>query len=318
MNTPMPTNKTESAKDNIRIRVLLEKLRSKLRNFALIDRRGHQVGFIQDAKLDRDRQLYLVIEYEDTYLGAHLFVLKSTHIQHVHYPNQSVFVDLSKEEIIQLPEYKANEVKGKHIPQSAVGMPISATGMDVVDEMPNKEMRYHESDIAIPIESLDREYEMENHTMPESSAQPDVVEEEVIRLLEERLIVDVNKRKVGEVIVRKEIETRMIEVPVRYEKLIVEQVSPEHKQLSEIELGHSEIPGFEKMEIVDKDSQAPAIDNQIKVSGEFSSPKAASLLLDAIATQRRHGCKKVRVELVLENEEHLKTYQEWFERCSSK
>jgi len=43
---------------------------------------------------------------------------------------------------------------------------------------------------------------------------------------------------VGEVIVRKVIETRMVEVqvPVRHEKLIVEQVSPERKQLAEIDL----------------------------------------------------------------------------------
>jgi len=63
------------------------------------------------------------------------------------------------------------------------------------------------------------------------------LEEEIIRLLGERLVVDRGKRKIGEVIVRKEIETRMIQVPVRREKLIVEQVSPERKQLAEINLG---------------------------------------------------------------------------------
>jgi len=59
--------------------------------------------------------------------------------------------------------------------------------------------------------------------------------EEIIRLLGERLVVDRGKRKIGEVIVRK-IETRMIQVPVRHE-VIVEQVSPERKQLAEINLG---------------------------------------------------------------------------------
>jgi len=42
----------------------------------------------------------------------------------------------------------------------------------------------------------------------------EVLEEEIIRLLGERLVVDRGKRKIGEVIVR-EIETRMIQVPVR-------------------------------------------------------------------------------------------------------
>jgi len=68
----------------------------------------------------------------------------------------------------------------------------------------------------------------------------EVLEEEIIRLLGERLVVDRGKRKIGEVIVRKEIETRMIQVPVRFEKLIVEQVSPERKQLAEINLGQED------------------------------------------------------------------------------
>ena len=62
------------------------------------------------------------------------------------------------------------------------------------------------------------------------------------------MVVDRNKHKVGEMIVRKEIETRIIQVPVRYEKLIVEQVSPERKQLVEINLGQAEVAGIELTE----------------------------------------------------------------------
>jgi Domain of unknown function (DUF2382) len=61
--------------------------------------------------------------------------------------------------------------------------------------------------------------------------------EEVIPLLAERLVVDRRKRKVGEVVVRKVIETEVIEVVVRWEKLIVEQVSPSYKELAVIDLG---------------------------------------------------------------------------------
>jgi len=69
------------------------------------------------------------------------------------------------------------------------------------------------------------------------SSDSEILSEELIRLLGERVVVDRNKRKVGEVIVRKVIETRMVQVqvPVRHEKLIVE-VSPERKQLAEIDL----------------------------------------------------------------------------------
>ncbi|MEA5607357.1 DUF2382 domain-containing protein [Nodularia spumigena UHCC 0060] len=61
-------------------------------------------------------------------------------------------------------------------------------------------------------------------------------DEDIVSLIEERLIADHKQHKIGEVIVRKKIETRMVQVPVRREKLIVEQVSPENKQLAEIDL----------------------------------------------------------------------------------
>lgn len=147
----------------------------------------------------------------------------------------------------------------------------------------------------------------------------EVLEEELIRLLGERLIVGRSKRKVGEVIVRKEIETRMIQVPVRREKLIVEQVSPEHKQLAEIDLGEEEISGIELTAAEMSGTKMPALaraDNELTVTGEFTSPKIASLLLNAIALERRQGCKKVRLEIVVEDVERQKSYQEWVDRAS--
>lgn len=146
----------------------------------------------------------------------------------------------------------------------------------------------------------------------------EVLEEELIRLLGERLIVGRSKRKVGEVIVRKEIETRMIQVPVRREKLIIEQVSPEHKQLAEIDLGEEEISGVELQAAEMSGTKMPVAraDNELTVTGEFSSPKIASLLLNAIALERRQGCKKVRLEIVVEDVERQKSYQEWVDRAS--
>lgn len=147
----------------------------------------------------------------------------------------------------------------------------------------------------------------------------EVLEEELIRLLGERLIVGRSKRKVGEVIVRKEIETRMIQVPVRREKLIVEQISPEHKQLAEIDLGEEEISEVDLTAAETTGTKMPAIaraDNELTVTGEFSSPKIASLLLNAIALERRQGCKKVRLEIVVEDVERQKSYQEWIDRAS--
>lgn len=140
--------------------------------------------------------------------------------------------------------------------------------------------------------------------------------EEIIRLLGERLVVDRSKRKIGEVIVRKEIETRMIQVPVRREKLIVEQVNPEHKLLAEVDLGEEEISALPLT--VGQTHEAASFDGALTVTGDFYSPKIASLVLNAIALEKDHKCKKVQVTIVVEDEERQKTYQEWFNRTSSK
>lgn len=63
-----------------------------------------------------------------------------------------------------------------------------------------------------------------------------------LQLLEERLKVRLKTQKVGEVVVRKETETRVVEVPLRREKLIVEQVSPTFRELAAIHLGDRQFP----------------------------------------------------------------------------
>ncbi|MBD2346710.1 DUF2382 domain-containing protein [Anabaena subtropica] len=157
-----------------------------------------------------------------------------------------------------------------------------------------------------------------NRKITDNSTEPDnnhiIEEEKNIRLLAERLIVDRNKQKIGEVVVRKVIETQMVQVPVRREKLIVEQIGQEHKQLAEIDLSQGEITGIELTQSVSH--ELSGWDSGLSVSGNFSSPKIASLLLNAIALERKHGCQHVLVSIVVEDEEHRKKYQEWFDRCS--
>ncbi len=153
--------------------------------------------------------------------------------------------------------------------------------------------------------------EVDNQSFLESDDATEVVEEEIVRLLEERLLINRSKWKVGEVVVRKEIENQLVQVPIRREKLIIEQVSPEIKQIAEIDLGKGEVTDLDPRKISSSDSP-------YTVTGEFLSPKAASHLLEAIALQGRHGCAKVRVELVLDNPELQETYQQMFDRCSKR
>lgn len=161
--------------------------------------------------------------------------------------------------------------------------------------------------------------DVDNQSLTESDDKTEVVEEEIIRLLEERLIINRSKWKVGEVVARKEVENRIVQVPIRREIIIIEQVSPETKQLAEIDLGKGAVTGVELSEASSSDRlhrSVPSADTSYTVIGEFVSPKAVSNLLDAIALQKRHGCAKVRVELVVENPELQETYQNMFDRCS--
>ncbi|MGB3694577.1 MAG: hypothetical protein WA865_04710 [Spirulinaceae cyanobacterium] len=130
----------------------------------------------------------------------------------------------------------------------------------------------------------------------------EVVDEAIIRLLEERLVVERTKHKVGEVVMRKEIGTRMIQVPVRWEKLIVEQVEPSYKQLAEIDLAEGEV--------------TEEIASVATVEGKFLSPQAASDLLETIAMQTPHGCASIKVEIILDNPQLQEKYQTMFNLCT--
>lgn len=132
-----------------------------------------------------------------------------------------------------------------------------------------------------------------------------------MQLLQEQLIVNRHKRKIGEVVVRKEVKTRLVQVqvPVRQEKLIVEQVSPELKQLAEIELGESESVISDWTE-----ERTENIDIQYLIEGEFSSPRVASDVLAAIALEKAHGCKRIRVEIWLDDSQLQDSYQDMFDR----
>ncbi len=290
MNSQTMAKNTLQAKGNSRTSSSLADLRKKVNNFAVFDNQGQLVGVVHDLIVDDNRRLNLVIsnqanqqtaEYSQQLADKHpsLFQLQSQRIKKIDKPTQSVFIDLNKSEIEYMPEYLESETPGD---------------FHSTEQLANNQITNN------PVEPLNN---LEQ-----------VPEEQIIRLLEERLFVESSKRKVGEVIVRKVIETRMVQVPVRREKLIVEQIGSEHKQLAEIDLGEGEITGVDLTEA--ERLEVTHFNNGLTVSGEFSSPKIANLLLNAIALERNHGCKQVRITITVEDESHQKKYQEWFDRCS--
>ncbi|RCJ33594.1 hypothetical protein A6770_18185 [Nostoc minutum NIES-26] len=274
------------------IRKLLEILRKRVKYFTVIDSQDQLVGKVKDLILDANGQINLLIDRqtndqslqkEEQSSDKHrLVVLRSQKIKKIDDQTKSVFLDIEQSQVEYMPEYLGTETPDENkIADNSTEQPAN-------NQIINSQV--------------------------ESANLEEVDEEKIIRLLEERLVVDSSKRKVGEVIVRKEIETRMVQVPVRREKLIVEQVSPEHKQLAEIDLEQGEISGIELTE--GKIPEVTSFNNGLTVIGDFSSPKIASLLLNAIALERNHGCQQVRVAVTVTDESTRKKYQEWFDRCS--
>ncbi|BBD65590.1 hypothetical protein NIES4072_07350 [Nostoc commune NIES-4072] len=298
MNSQPMTKNIGEANSDSQTSTSLADLRKKVENFAVFDQQGRLVGVVHDLIVDANRRLNLVVnqktlEYGQQLAEKHpsLFRLQSQRIKKIDKLTKSVFIDLNKSEIEYMPEYLETETPGDAYRQVA-------PHLRTLSENSTEQLGNYQTTNS-PVESVDLD---------------EATEEQIIHLLEERLVVESSKRKIGEVIVRKEIETRMIQVPVRREKLIVEQISPEHKQLAEIDLGQEEISGIDLTEV--KRLEVQHFGSGLMVSGEFSSPKTASLLLNAIALEQNHGCNQVRVTIAVEDESHQKKYQEWFDRCS--
>ncbi|WP_019506672.1 DUF2382 domain-containing protein [Pleurocapsa sp. PCC 7319] len=123
-----------------------------------------------------------------------------------------------------------------------------------------------------------------------------------ISLLEEKLIVKRRKQKVGEVIVRKEVETRMVHIPIRREKLIVETVGITTEHLTEIDLGESEVDGVKFGELGDTH-------NIYQAQSEFVSLQSVKDLLTKITTNSTPGNTKIRLEIITDNPESQRAYQ---------
>jgi uncharacterized protein (TIGR02271 family) len=276
---------------NARLKSMVEKLTTQLTNLAVRDNQGLLVGQIKNVDLAPSGQINLVVVDRTTQQSSRLFLLNSKLIQYIDYANKSVFINLTPNQIEQLPEYRTLETS-QVTPSDLPPRPIDRAPES--SETPQLHMKTQSTN-----EDL----------MHESDSLPEVVAEHEIRLLEERLIIDRSKQKIGEVIVRKEVETRIVEVPVRREKLIIEQVGSEHKQLAEIDLGQGEVTGVELLD-------GAVSDTQPVIKGEFNSPEVASKILKAIADRPNHGCAKVRIEIVMEDAELLPTYQQWLTRYS--
>ncbi|MBW4510170.1 MAG: YsnF/AvaK domain-containing protein [Scytonematopsis contorta HA4267-MV1] len=309
MNTAYISENNKAANRQVRIHGLLEKLRNKVHNFNVFDKHGSLIGVVRDVILDASSRLSFLVYKTDleSNVGASIiideviedekknsFLLLSNHIKKIDEFNKSFILDLDKSTMENMSEYSPSATQNNSSTPTASEISL------------NQDVNIHDAP---------------NNTQDLTDYQDiqNTVEQHIISLLGERLVVNNTKRKVGEIILRKEIETRMVQVPVRREKLIVEQVvlgdeASGNKQLAEIDLGEVETPRTELAG--DNINSFDSFDSNLSVSGEFDSPKIASLILNAIALEKKHGCQKVRVTVLVEDEEHKTKYQEWFARAS--
>jgi uncharacterized protein (TIGR02271 family) len=162
-----------------------------------------------------------------------------------------------------------------------------------------------------------------------------ILTQENFSLLEERLMVDLNRRKIGEIVIRKEIVTQLVrvQVPVRREKLIIEQVSPEYELLAEIDLGQVNnsdgaitIAISDDLTSLENDNHQIATEfdapthnldrrsSQSVVYGSTDSLKAAIGLFSEIANLSSHDCGTIRIEIELKDSKYQTSYQALLDR----
>ncbi|MEG4969975.1 DUF2382 domain-containing protein [Microcoleus sp. B6-A1] len=295
MNGQASAEKIATAKSITRLNRVPEKVRTKLKSFTVKDNQGHLVGKVKDVYFDANGQLNFVVAGLGSE-NARIFLLSVKLLKKVDYHQKALFVTINSDQVDLLPVVSANG-----------GHPYLENASEPDSEFSNSELT-NPSTVMSNLTDADRTDA--NLETDQDEENLDIVDQEVIRLLEERLVINRSKRKVGEVIVRKEIETRMVQVPIQWEKLIVEQVGDDPKVLAEIDLGEGSITGIDLTEIK-TDREEPT------VKAEFTSVQKASKILNSIASQPRHGCVKVRLELVLEDKQLEDTYQKWMTEHNS-
>jgi hypothetical protein len=145
--------------------------------------------------------------------------------------------------------------------------------------------------------------------VPQGSApQPGNSEEAHLQLVEERLVVNRKRVKVGEVSVRRVIETEMVQVPIQREKLVIERIG-ESADPIEVDLNQTRLKGFEGQEpMLQSSLQADAGGKRQGnvASGAFTTMGDAIEFLGTVADLPDPRCEKIRVAILLQGGPGLK------------
>ena len=260
-------------------------------NFEVWTAERERVGKVQDILMDDIGQLYYIVANIGSWLNRKLILIEPEQFR-IDRPTRRIsLVNLSKETINLLPAYDTALLNRASISSTHASMqlpvessmPLEASAP--LDFTPLVKADSPAQPVIAPVapaRAIDP---------PDPIATP-IVEQETVRLLEERLIINRLKRKIGEVVVRKEVETRMVQIPLRREKLIIEQVSPDRKHLATVDLP-SQISDAELTNFAQT-----ALDSI--ESGRFVSAEVAQQILAHLS--QRNGDQIAKVRLTFEDE----------------
>jgi len=116
--------------------------------------------------------------------------------------------------------------------------------------------------------------------------------EQCFQLLEEQLVVNRKRVKLGEVVIRKVIETQMVEIPVQREKLVVQKIG-ENQALFELPLGETHLHGNDIAP-----QRQPQVDPYV-ATGNLQTIQDAVRCLTVLARSANASCRRIRTTLVL-------------------
>ena len=242
-------------------------LKRELISFKIIDRQGINRGIVKDIYYDADGDLNLLLELAD--VGERLSLRRLGHedICQVDVRQKSIVTNLSNQQLECLPIYQ----------------PVPPSIKDALAES-----------------TQFNDCEMNPHSNSQSSIDSEDIK---LSLLEEKLRVVRQKQKIGEVVVRKQVETRIAKIPLRREKLIIERVGKNPQQLTEVVISEEKIDGFKYDELEPDNSQFHT------AKSKYVGIKQAQNILNEIEQLAPTSRLKIRLEIITDSSDLQKLYR---------
>ncbi len=251
----------------------LSNLEQQLISFKVVDRQGIMRGRVQDIYYDSDENINLLFELDNTNSKLNLRSLDRKDICRLDVDSKLVMSNLSNQQLENLPLYQ----------------PVSAHIKNALEQS-----------------SEYNDCEMNPNVNSSQESSSSAISK--ISLLEEKLKVIRRKQKVGEIVVRKHVETKVVEIPIRREKLIVERVGKNTEQLTEIVINEEKINGL------GYDALEPNENPLLAAKSKYFTVEKAQNVLEAISHLPSGKNAKIRLEIISSDSSIQQDFQDVCDR----